>query len=71
MHTPKFWLKLLRVKGRTSYQYHDNRTEWVLGLYKVKRGEKHRMQHGWYVELATGEPDENDIHRIEDDYARG
>ena len=70
LHTPRFWLKLLRVKGRTSRQYHNNRTEWVLGFYRVNPGEEHRMAHGWFIELATGKPDEDDIVRLEDDYGR-
>jgi len=70
IHTKKFWFKFLRVKGRTSLQSHNERVEYHFGLYKVNKGEKHRMQHGWFFELATGKPDENDIIRYSDDYDR-
>lgn len=66
----KFWLKFLWIKGRTSLQSHKNRDEWHLGLYKIKKGEIHRIQHGIFIELALGKPKENDIIRIEDDYDR-
>jgi hypothetical protein len=69
-HTKRFWLKFLRVRGRTSLQSHARRSEWHFGLYKVNPEEKHRMQHGWFLELALGEPDENDIVRYTDDYNR-
>ena len=65
-----FWVKFLRVKGRTSLQSHSKRTEWHFGLYKVPIGEKHRIAHGWFIELATGTPTEEDIIRYEDDYGR-
>lgn len=65
-----FWFKFLFVKGRTSLQSHKKRDEWVVGLYKVKRGEKHRMSHGVFLELALGECEESDIIRYEDDYER-
>lgn len=63
-------VKFLFVKGRTSYQSHKHRDEWHFGLYKVKAGEKHRMQHGVFLELALGKPKESDIIRYEDDYGR-
>ena len=69
-HSKSFWVKFLRVKGRTSLQSHSYRTEWHFGLYKVNPGEKHRMQHGWFVEVAVGQPHEEDIIRYEDDYKR-
>lgn len=65
-----FWLKFLRVRGRTSLQSHSRRTEWHFGLYRVDPGDVHRMQKGWFVELAVGEPDESDITRYRDDYGR-
>lgn len=70
IHTKWFWLKFLRVKGRTSLQSHDHRAEWHIGLYKVDKKDVHRMQKGWFVELATGMPFEDDITRYEDDYDR-
>jgi len=67
---PKFWLKFLWVRDRTSLQSHNNRTEYHLGIYKVKPGEKHRMQHGIFLELAVGRPEEGDVIRYEDDFNR-
>jgi len=51
-------------------QSHANRTEYHFGFYKVNPGEKHRMQHGLFLEIATGRPEESDIVRYEDDYKR-
>lgn len=70
--TRKMWLKIIHVKKdhRTSLQYHNNRTEYHFGLTKIPPGTKHRMEHGIYIELATGEPEEKDIIRLEDDYGR-
>lgn len=70
IHLPKFWIKLLRVTGRTSLQKHSFRDEWHIGIYKVKAGEVHRMAHGIFIEIALGKPMENDIVRLEDDYGR-
>ena len=70
IHTKKFWLKFLWVTGRTSYQAHKDRSEWHLGLYKVNPMEKHRLHRGAYVEVAMGEPKEDDVIRYEDDYDR-
>lgn len=67
---PKFWAKIIWVRGRTSLQSHNNRTEYHFGFYKVNPGEKHRMQHGLFLEIATGKPEESDIVRYEDDYKR-
>lgn len=67
---PFFWLKLIYVSGRTSLQYHNDRTEWHIGIYKVNPKEIHRMQHGVFIELAFGKPREDDIVRLEDDYGR-
>jgi len=71
--TKKFWLKVIWVKGRTSLQSHQNRTEYHLslkGIKKIKSNEKHRMEKGLYLELAFGQPKEEDIIRYEDDYDR-
>lgn len=70
LHFSRFWLKFLFVHGRTSLQSHAERDEYVLGLYKVKRGEQHRMGHGIFIEVAVGEPSEDDIVRYEDDFNR-
>lgn len=67
---PGFWAKIIWVRGRTSLQSHANRTEYHFGFYKVNPGEKHRMQHGLFLEIATGKPEESDIIRYEDDYKR-
>lgn len=66
----KFWIKILFVRGRTSLQSHAEREEWHLGFYRVKKGEKHRLQRGLFLELALGNPFEDDIVRHEDDYGR-
>jgi hypothetical protein len=70
INRPKWWLKILRVKGQTSYQSHKNRTEYHLGISKVLPNERHRMSHGWFIEVATGRPEEDDITRFEDEYGR-
>lgn len=73
IHTKKFWLKLIRVTGRTSLQSHRFRTEYhisIKGIKKIKLREKHRIISGWYIELAFGRPNEYDIIRHEDDYGR-
>ncbi len=66
----KFWLKLIFVKDRTSLQSHAERTEWHIGIYKLPKNEKHRLSKGFFIELAFGEPKEEDIIRYEDDYGR-
>lgn len=68
--TKRFWLKILWVTGRTSLQTHSERDEWHFGLYRVKKGETHRLSHGVFLELALGKPRESDIVRLEDDYGR-
>ena len=68
--TNKFWLKFIFVKGRTSLQSHEERTEWHAGFYKVPKNEKHRLSRGAYLEFAFGKPKEEDITRYEDDYGR-
>ncbi len=65
-----FWLKFFFITGRTSLQSHKERTEYQCGVWKIKPGEKHIMQHGIFFELATGNPKEKDIIRYEDDYDR-
>lgn len=69
-HTKRFWLKILRVKGQTSYQSHDHRTEYFIGIFKVDPLEKHRLNKGLYIEFAVGEPSEEDVIRWEDKYGR-
>ena len=66
----KFWLKFIWVRGRTSLQSHAEREEWHFGIYKIPKNEKHRLLKGFYIELATGHPKEEDIIRYEDDYGR-
>ena len=68
--TPRFWVKIIWAKGRLSLQSHADRTEYHFGFYKVLPGEKHRLQHGLFLEIATGRPREEDVIRYEDDYAR-
>ncbi|GMQ95539.1 MAG: hypothetical protein BMS9Abin13_658 [Patescibacteria group bacterium] len=73
IHTKHFWLKVILVKGRTSLQSHEYRTEYhisIRGIKKIKKRKKHRMEKGLYIEIATGRPDEDDIVRYEDDYGR-
>lgn len=70
MHLSFLWVKILIVKGQTSYQSHKNRDEYFIGIFKVPRGEKHRMSRGLYFEIGTGRPDESDIIRHEDNYDR-
>ena len=68
--TRTFWVKIIWAKGRLSLQSHNNRTEYHFGFYKVLPGEKHRLQRGLFLEIATGNPEEGDIVRYEDDYGR-
>ncbi len=68
--TKKFWLKLIFARERTSLQSHKERTEWHIGIYKVPKNEKHRLNKGIYLEFALGNPKEEDITRYEDDYGR-
>jgi hypothetical protein len=72
-HSKHLWVKVLRVTGRTSLQSHEYRKEYHLSFFKcrvVPIGEKHRMTPGLYLEIATGEPREDDNIRYEDDYGR-
>lgn len=70
IHTKKVWLKFIIVRGRTSLQSHNHRTEWHFGFYKVEPKQKHRLLPGAYIEFVKGEPREDDIVRYEDDYGR-
>ena len=70
IHLKKLWFKLLFVNGRTSLQSHKNRDEWHFGFYKICKNEKHRLLKGFYIEVATGLPTEDDVVRYEDDYGR-
>lgn len=69
IHTKRFWLKCIVVRGRTSLQSHKERTEYHLcirGIKKIVPGELHRMTRGIYLELAVGSPQEEDIVRQEE-----
>lgn len=70
LHFKKLWVKFLFVTGQTSYQSHIKRDEYFIGIFKVPKGEKHRLSRGFYIEIATGEPLEHDIIRYEDNYDR-
>jgi hypothetical protein len=73
IHTQRFWLKYICVRGRTSTQSHKHRTEYhvsIRGIRKILPNEVHRMDRGYYLELAFGFPAEEDIIRYEDDYGR-
>lgn len=73
IHTKHFWLKCIVVHGRTSLQSHSRRTEYHLGTTGIKKvvpGKIHRMTRGIYLEIAVGDPQEEDITRYEDDYGR-
>jgi hypothetical protein len=71
--TKHLWLKILRVKGRTSLQKHAKRTELHVGTSGVRLVSQdtiHRLGNETCLELAWGEPLEEDIVRLEDDYFR-
>jgi len=73
IHTKRFWIKVILVKGRTSLQSHKRRTEYhisVRGIQKIMPNQQHRMTKGLYIECALGLPSEEDITRYEDDYGR-
>ena len=73
VHTKAFWVKIIRVTGRTSLQSHEHRVEYHITPWRIQRiarEEKHRLDRGWYIEYAYGEPREEDIIRYEDDYGR-
>lgn len=75
-HSKRLWIKFISVSTRTSLQSHKNREEYHIRLPQlwkskfVSTGEKHRMTKGWYLEVATGVPEETDIIRYEDDFGR-
>ena len=78
IHITPFWVKLIRVYPgeATSDQLHRERTEYhvylprVWSSKKIRPGERHRMEGGWYIEVATGRPREDDIVRFDDKYGR-
>lgn len=73
IHTKHFWMKIIKVNGRTSLQSHEYRHEYHISIHGIRHvgvGELHRMVKGLYIELAFGEPFEEDITRYEDDYGR-
>ena len=75
IHTKHFWLKIIHVHKhhRTSLQYHYFRTEYHIskrGIRKIVPIQEHHMTSGWYIEIATGLPTEDDIVRLVDDYNR-
>ena len=70
IRTKKFWSKFIAVQSRTSLQSHSQRTEWHIGIYRIPKNEKHRLLKGFYIELAFGNPKEEDIIRYEDDFGR-
>lgn len=73
IHTRKLWIKLIRVYTRTSLQSHRYRVEYHISFFRIKKVEieqVHRMTRGWYIEIATGMPAEEDITRFADDYGR-
>lgn len=69
-HSKRFWIKFLYVPRRTSLQHHEYRTEYHIGISKIAPGDRHRMSKGLFFEVATGDPDEADIIRHDDDFGR-
>lgn len=71
---PGIWLKILRVRGRTSLQYHHTRSELQIGtggIRFVPALQNHRVERGIWLELAWGSSvREGDIVRLDDDYGR-
>ena len=70
LHGKGWWFKRLSLTGgRTSLQHHHERDEvWVI---YVPAGVKHRIGgRGDLLELAIGNPREDDITRFADDYNR-
>jgi len=73
---PWVWLKFIHVKPghQNSLHIHYKRNELVLKLpfhfFSVRKEEPHRLLSGNYLEFAYGRPEETDIKRLEDDYAR-
>lgn len=73
LQTKHLWLKILRVKGRTSLQKHERRSELHVstkGIRIVPPNTIHRLGNTWCFEVAWGLPEESDIIRVEDDYGR-
>lgn len=70
VHGYRFWIKFIRVVGRTSRQRHNMRDEYHLCFYRVPKREIHRLHRGIYLEFAFGLPKEDDIERLSDDYGR-
>lgn len=74
--SPWFWMKFIHVdKGhQNSLHVHHKRNEFVLRIpfhfFFIKKEKPHRLATGNYIELAYGRPSEDDILRLEDDYAR-
>ena len=71
--TKHLWLKILRVKGRTSLQKHAKRSELHIGVKGVRLigpHTIHRIGNETVLEIAWGEPLEEDIVRFEDDFGR-
>ena len=72
----RFWIKILRVRGRTSEQSHDHRAELLIRVWdpvfirKVQKDTVHRLGPGWWIEFAWGKVDEKDCVRYKDDYGR-
>jgi len=73
---PFAWMKFIHVKKghQNSLHIHYKRNELVLRLplsfFSVKKEQPHRLVSGSYIEFAYGKPEETDILRLEDDYAR-
>ena len=59
-----YWIKHLDVDGSLSYQSHKERDEYW--LICVPKGTKHKLSgHGHVMELAIGNPKEEDIERYD------
>lgn len=77
-HVRSLWVKLIRVYPgqRNSDQLHARRSEihiklpWIFPIKKIPPFTRHRMTGGWYIEIAYGEPLEEDIIRYHDDHGR-
>ncbi len=78
VHFDRFWIRLVWVTPgkRTSKQLHCRRTEYHIHIPKFWNStryfpyERHRMDGGLYLEIAFGEPREDDIVTFQDDYGR-
>lgn len=73
---PFCWVKVIFVKKghRNSLHIHHDRAEYVwkfpFTFLHIKKDEPHRAFPGLYIEFAYGNTYEEDIVRLEDDYAR-